>query len=437
MGNIGSSGVHGRRRNSGRRSQPHPHPPPPPPQAPQPEITANRYVFAAATPYPPSQYHGPNAAPYYQYPGYYPPPPPPTSVPMPLLAPYDHHHHHPGAAHGAWVNGRYPYGPMVQPPPPPPPPYVEHQKAVTIRNDVNLKKETLRIEPDEANPGKYLVAFTFDATVAGRGSLYQLIQHNIVFQIMLQLIAIIFPYFFTLLKDHISSHFSRITLVVYILSRDIRYKLIKCLITCSITIIFFAKEGEDCCLTPMKESLHPPITVHFQQGLAQKFKQPSGTGIDFSMFEEAELSKDADMDIYPLAVKAEASPDTQSGNSDGGSTNSQITQAVFEKDKGEYHVRVVKQILWVNGMRYELQEIYGIGNSVEGEFDSNDPGKECVICLSEPRDTTVLPCRHMCMCSECAKVLRFQTNRCPICRQPVERLLEIKVSNGGAENEEN
>ncbi|KAI3473998.1 hypothetical protein Pfo_028786 [Paulownia fortunei] len=246
-----------------------------------------------------------------------------------------------------------------------PPVYVEHQKAVTIRNDVNVKKETLRIEPDEGNPGKYLVAFTFDATVAG-----------------------------------------------------------------SITIIFFAKEGEDCYLTPMKESLYLPLTVHFQQGLAQKFKQPSGTGIELSTFQEGELSKDGDLGMYPLAVKAEASPDNQSGNADSGSTNSQITQAVFEKDKGEYQVKVVKQILWVNGMRYELQEIYGIGNSVEDEFDGNDPGKECVVCLSEPRDTTVLPCRHMCMCSECAKVLRFQTNRCPICRQPVERLLEIKVSNG-------
>lgn len=145
----------------------------------------------------------------------------------------------------------------------------------------------------------------------------------------------------------------------------------------------------------MKESLHPPIIVNFEQGLAQKFKQPSGTGIELSVFEEGELSKDGDMEIYPLAVKAEASSDNQSGNSDSGSSNSQITQAVFEKDKGEYHVRVVKQILWVNGMRYELQEIFGIGNSVEGEFDVNDPGKECVICLSEPRDTTVLPCRHM------------------------------------------
>lgn len=360
MGNIGSSGVQGRRRSSSRRSHPPP-PPPPPSQAPQPEITANRYVFAAATPYPTSQYPNSNVPGYYQqYPGYYPPPPP--SMPVPLPAPYDHHH---AAAHANWDNERYPYGPpMMQPPAP----YVEHQKAVTIRNDVNLKKETLRIEPDEENKGKFLVAFTFDATVAG-----------------------------------------------------------------SMTIVFFAKEGEECCLTPTKESLLPPIVIPFQQGLAQKFKQPTGTGIDLSMFEDAELSKVGGMDVYPLAVKTEASIDNENGNSDSGSKNSQITQAVFEKEKGEYQVRVVKQILWVNGMRYELQEIYGIGNSVESDFDGNDPGKECVICLSEPRDTTVLPCRHMCMCSECAKVLRFQTNRCPICRQPVERLLEIKVNNATEE----
>ncbi|KAF5747893.1 hypothetical protein HS088_TW05G00623 [Tripterygium wilfordii] len=351
MGNSGSSGGHGRRRYGSRRN----HPPPPPTGPPQPEISANRYVFAAATPYP-----NPNPPPYYQYPGHYPPPPP--SMPMPLPAPYDHHHR---MEPGHW--GRYPCGPMMQPPAP----YVEHQKAVTIRNDVNIKKETLRLEPDDENPGKFLVAFTFDATVSG-----------------------------------------------------------------SITISFFAKEGEDCKLTPMKEHLLAPVTVNFQKGLAQKFRQSSGTGIDFSMFEESQLLKEGDSDVYPLAVKADASPADQSGsdeNQTSGSPNSQITQAVFEKEKGEYQARVMKQILWVNGMRYELQEIYGIGNSVDGDVDANDPGKECVICLSELRDTTLLPCRHMCMCGGCAKVLRFQTNRCPICRQPVERLLEIKVNNGHEE----
>ncbi|KAJ0089384.1 hypothetical protein Patl1_32080 [Pistacia atlantica] len=303
MGNSSSTGGNGRRRHGSRRN----HPPPTPPQQ---EISANRYVFAAVTPYPAQQYpnnNNPNLPPpYYQYQGYYPPPPP--SMPVPLPAPYDHHHRGGGPVEsGHW---RYPCGPMASAPPP----YVEHQKAVTIRNDVNLKKETLRLEPDEENPGRFLVSFTFDATVAGR---------------------------------------------------------------------------------------------------------------------RTELLKEGNMDVYPLAVKAEAAPANQNGsdgNSIPGPTNSQITQAVFEKEKGEYQVRVVKQILWVNGMRYELQEIYGIGNSVEGDVDANDPGKECVICLSEPRDTTVLPCRHMCMCSGCAKVLRFQTNRCPICRQPVERLLEIKVN---------
>ncbi|EHA8588835.1 Zinc finger protein [Cocos nucifera] len=340
MGNIGSTGGgggNGRRRNSHHQQQQPPPPPFGPPAPQQPEVAANRYVFAAATPYPP-QYPNPNPPQYYQY-GYYPPPPP--AMPVPLPAPFDHHHRGRGGGgphgdysgpHPSWVGAaRFPCPPL----PPVPAPYVEHQRAVTIRNDVNLRKETLRVEPDEQNPGRFLVTFTFDATVAG-----------------------------------------------------------------SIIIYFFAKEGFNCDLAATKENLLEPVTVSFQQGLGQKFQQPSGTGIDFSMFEEAELIKEGEMEVYPLAVKAEASPSNNQGPvGEGqkiGTSNSQITQAVFEKkENGEYQVRVVKQVLWVNGTRYELQEIYGIGNSVDGDFDTNDPGKECVICLSEPRDTTVLPCRHM------------------------------------------
>ena len=43
---------------------------------------------------------------------------------------------------------------------------------------------------------------------------------------------------------------------------------------------------------------------------------------------------------------------------------------------------------------------------------------ECVICLSEIKDTIVLPCRHFCMCSDCGDVLRRRPpQKCPICRQ--------------------
>ncbi|KAI5425909.1 probable E3 ubiquitin-protein ligase LOG2 [Lathyrus oleraceus] len=353
MGNISSNGSNRRRHGVASRRT---HPPPQPPVTPQPEIAAHQFVYPSAAPYP--NPNPPMHYPQYHYPGYYPPPVP---MPHPHQHPHHQHPHQPQHPHPHMDPRYYPCGPVMNQPAP----FVEHQKAVTIRNDVNIKKDSLAISPDEENAGFFLVSFTFDATISG-----------------------------------------------------------------SITIFFFAKEDEGCILTPTKENHLAPLTIQFQQGLGQKFRQQAGTGINFSTFEESDLLKVGDMDVYPLAVKAEASSNNQDESNEtvaSGNTNSQITQAIFEKEKGEFRVKVVKQILSVNGMRYELQEIYGIGNSVESGVDDNDQGKECVICLSEPRDTIVHPCRHMCMCSGCAKVLRFQTNRCPICRQPVERLLEIKV----------
>lgn len=120
------------------------------------------------------------------------------------------------------------------------------------------------------------------------------------------------------------------------------------------------------------------------------------------MFDEVALTK-VNAEIYPIIVRAEARPADSSEAEANPTGNSQITMAVFEKkEEGGFHVQVIKQILWVNRVRYELQEIYGIGSTVAG--DETDSGKECVICLSEPRDTTVLPCRHM-VCSEYYPIL--------------------------------
>lgn len=152
MGNTGSSSSGGHRRHGNRPR----HPPPM-----QPETAPNRYVYAAATPYPNPTPRPPQ---YYQYPPeLYRPAPPGTQMPPPYLpAPYDHHHRA-APAHPHWVGGRYPNGAVVLPPPP----YVEHQKAVSIKNDINVKKDSLKIVLDEENPGKFLVTFTFDATVDG------------------------------------------------------------------------------------------------------------------------------------------------------------------------------------------------------------------------------------------------------------------------------
>ncbi|XP_010278333.1 PREDICTED: probable E3 ubiquitin-protein ligase LUL4 isoform X2 [Nelumbo nucifera] len=319
-------------------------------------------------PYPAPSY--PPQNPYHTLP---PPPPPPHHVSYYQYAGYNSSGYSGSSNfspyYGNRVNGWHgirPPGVPLQPPPP----YVDHQNAKKIKNDVNVHKDTIKLEVDETNPDCHLVSFTFDSLIDG-----------------------------------------------------------------SITIFYFAKEGANCSFSPLYPEANMHIRVPFQKGLRQKFHQPPGTGIDLGFFELDDLAKPSPKeDVFPLVISAEACLPHQT--TDGQplplttSPNAQITQAVLEKNGDHFKVRVIKQILWVDGVRYELRELYGVGNSEEAGFDGNDPGKECVICMAEPKDTAVLPCRHMCMCSDCAKELRLQSNKCPICRQPIEELLEIKVNKG-------
>lgn len=63
----------------------------------------------------------------------------------------------------------------------------------------------------------------------------------------------------------------------------------------------------------------------------------------------------------------------------------------------------------------------------------SDNSAECVVCLSDVRDTLILPCRHLCLCNACADTLRYQANCCPICRlreSPTSLLQLLPVSPG-------
>uniref|UniRef100_A0A0G4G0K6 RING-type E3 ubiquitin transferase n=1 Tax=Chromera velia CCMP2878 TaxID=1169474 RepID=A0A0G4G0K6_9ALVE len=95
-----------------------------------------------------------------------------------------------------------------------------------------------------------------------------------------------------------------------------------------------------------------------------------------------------------------------------------------------YSLRVLKQKVQYGMKTYEMQEIYGIRFEKHGTEPADDltTGRECVICLSEDKNTMVLPCRHMCLCSGCANIMRMQSNKCPICRQSVSSLLQICIT---------
>uniref|UniRef100_A0A2K5DB11 E3 ubiquitin-protein ligase n=1 Tax=Aotus nancymaae TaxID=37293 RepID=A0A2K5DB11_AOTNA len=141
-------------------------------------------------------------------------------------------------------------------------------------------------------------------------------------------------------------------------------------------------------------------TVHYKRGVCQQFCLPSHT-VDPSEWAEEELGFDLDREVYPLVVHA----------------------VVDEGDEyfGHCHV-LLGTFEKVDGVSYLLQEIYGIENkyntqdSKVAEDEVSDNSAECVVCLSDVRDTLILPCRHLCLCNTCADTLRYQANNCPICR---------------------
>mmetsp|Transcript_38907 Transcript_38907/g.65428 ORF Transcript_38907/g.65428 Transcript_38907/m.65428 type:complete len:347 (-) Transcript_38907:146-1186(-) len=249
------------------------------------------------------------------------------------------------------------------------------QKTSTIRNDVNVKKKTLEVHEDERNPNHLVLSFTFDAAAP-----------------------------------------------------------------CSVSVFFNAHEDvHEACMLTQLSGAQPHPRVDFDKGLGQVYKLNPSFSLDLSTVAQKDLLH-VGPEHYPLCVRLETiKKDTEEEHHELPQppgcalpkwVQAQTTYATLVKgEDGKYMARVLKQKIWVDGTSYELQEIYGIEGSAGGSGGAggDECGKECVICMSEQRDTTVLPCRHMCMCSGCAKLLRHQTNRCPICRTMVEGLLEIKV----------
>ena len=62
------------------------------------------------------------------------------------------------------------------------------------------------------------------------------------------------------------------------------------------------------------------------------------------------------------------------------------------------------------------------------QADGEELETECSICWDDPRDTLILPCRHLAVCSECAEKIRYQQAACPICRKPFKALLKLEIS---------
>lgn len=162
---------------------------------------------------------------------------------------------------------------------------------------------------------------------------------------------------------------------------------------------------------PILASDHDVVeSEKFPPGLDQKFILPLPN--DFAM-----ENVDPNFKVFPVVVETVPPEDDQ--------TACQITYINFKDGKAV----AVKQKLRYGDRGYELHEIFGIEKN-EDKSPTGAPvddinGTDCVICLANTRDTTIIPCLHLCLCSQCAQVLSLNTRKCPVCRTPATGLLQI------------
>lgn len=53
-------------------------------------------------------------------------------------------------------------------------------------------------------------------------------------------------------------------------------------------------------------------------------------------------------------------------------------------------------------------------------------GTLCIICQSDAKSILLVPCNHLCMCSECSKQLDSNGDRrCPICRKTIDKKIFV------------
>ncbi|CDO62378.1 RING zinc finger protein, putative [Plasmodium reichenowi] len=199
-----------------------------------------------------------------------------------------------------------------------------------------------------------------------------------------------------------------------------------------VSIYFCCKEQ----LTEAKETIYCPtkyqtITKIFPKNLNQVYMSELNEGINLNKMNINDIKcKPSYEYIIPILIvlKAIGTPILQAQYNYAYLQENQMNENKNNQDK--YKIILYRQKIQFGNRSFEVQEIFGIEKSPETKTDPVDnylSGRECVICLTDERDTAILPCRHMCLCNVCANVVRMQNTKCPICRQEVQGLLQISI----------
>jgi len=120
----------------------------------------------------------------------------------------------------------------------------------------------------------------------------------------------------------------------------------------------------------------------------------------------ARYNESLDPSRYPAVIKVSAERKDQDGSI------CEITAlrsaGVTSPPYSTPAVKVDHQIIGVDDQFLHVQDIFG-----------KEEDGECLVCMTDPKNTILLPCRHMCLCRDC--LLKMVTAKCPICRTTIDQ----------------
>ncbi|TNV74543.1 hypothetical protein FGO68_gene11926 [Halteria grandinella] len=129
----------------------------------------------------------------------------------------------------------------------------------------------------------------------------------------------------------------------------------------------------------------------------------------------------------------------QSKNTKNNENEEDISMAIVLKRKDEkaqlitqfqldhqHSIKTIQQSFFYKGSMFQLSDIYG-GGAIE-PFRKSFQEEECVICFNGAKNMVLLPCRHLCMCQNCAEASQGG-QKCPICRTRVATFMRIGLRN--------
>eukprot|EP00002_Diphylleia_rotans_P034759 TRINITY_DN749_c0_g1_i6.p1 TRINITY_DN749_c0_g1~~TRINITY_DN749_c0_g1_i6.p1 ORF type:complete len:353 (+),score=45.30 TRINITY_DN749_c0_g1_i6:54-1112(+) len=215
------------------------------------------------------------------------------------------------------------------------------------------------------------------------------------------------------------------------------------LIACNVQIAFVAQEVNSISEYPCQrrfESIYewiPTEVVRFEKGLGQVYTQQPDSALDVTSLRLSDIFLCKNTSFTPVILHIE--PAEKVGAEDNMCANSSTLYCSFIADeKGISGISAVRQEIEIQGKRFDLVDIYGYhaANNIlqtlnletanEATENEDDPIEDyCVICMSSVRNTIVLPCRHVCFCLPCSFDFRKKTQKCPICRTPVESMMHF------------